>query len=991
MLWVALHAVGPGRRGLIVADSRPAAWLLGIVLAGALSLGAAGAAARSLTCTGASPDGASVTVRLDAPAPGGLVEDAAPCDGVAVVEGAATASGQLPPFDLYLLVDASGSSGAASGIDVDRDGFVGQGGPTDNTDPGDSILAAEVLAARRLLGELSGLDVRVALVDFSAVLPDPSLGQQGRLRLVTPLTGDLDAVRLGLDAVAAAGAAGATDYAGPLDLALAEHVRAGSADRSPVVVFMTDGKPTFPRFPFDSTEIPDLQAALAAAERLAAAGLRLEAFGIGTFDDQGLLADMAALTGGSATADLSAEDLLDALPSTRFTRVESVRVINDVTGQEVEAAVAPDGSFRAEIGLVPDLNPLRVIVVPEGGSELELECSTFLSYSCFEEVDLCFRETTEAVLEELMAAAGEQLGGLSELTACEVMALGTDDGPCAAALREYLALVVNARDGRLTDGCALDLGPGGPEDAAGAVALVRALIESGTPDDCALAASLGRSVNTGEAVSERALPEPEPVECVLEDAETGLSLEITIVSPVHGQERPATPPCDGQVEVEGVAEVAGLSNLFDLFFVIDSSGSTAGASGRDIDGDGVIGADGPFGSTDPGDSVLEAELQAVRQFVQDLDPATARVAIIEFAAILDGTDGRMRIVSSLTPSFAQVAAALDEISALGSAGATDYGGAIRLLNQEFLANARPAERIPICFFLSDGIPTFPEPPFNTTEPLDRQTAMDAATESAALGIEINTFEVGPAGAAAILTEIADLTGGEFFPALVAGDIVDVLNDFNLVDVRSVTIDNLTTGASAVGEVAADGSFSGRIGLQAGSNELAVTVVTAGAQVLTGTCETTVELLFENLLCNPLPAAAWAARCLVRAEAEARIVAMSADRGSGDLTVRFEPGPGVEEHRAYRGDLRLLPFAYGHASPFSGLPGDPECLLQAGRTTFTDPGVLGDGRDWYYLVAGLGASGPAAFGAADVDGDGRPDFARPRPSTDPTDLVVDGCP
>ena len=75
----------------------------------------------------------------------------------------------------------------------------------------------------------------------------------------------------------------------------------------------------------------------------------------------------------------------------------------------------------------------------------------------------------------------------------------------------------------------------------------------------------------------------------------------------------------------------------------------------------------------------------------------------------------------------------------------------------------------------------------------------------------------------------------------------------------------------------------------------------------------------------------------------------------------------------------------------GLPGAPECSLPAADASFEDPGVLLDGRDRYYLVATLGPDGPAGFGAADFDGDGRPDFARPGPDADPNDLVADACP
>ena len=691
---------------------------------------------------------------------------------------------------------------------------------------------------------------------------------------------------------------------------------------------------------------------------------------------------------------LDPADLFDGLPRLELSGIESVTVVNDSSGESVEAELLPDGTFTAEIALVPDFNALRVVVVPEGGEAWELECGFSVSYSCFEELDLCFRATTAEILSQLLDGSESLAEELGELTPCQALALEDDDSPCAAGLRELTALIVNRLDGRLTARCTLDpvlMAPAAPADVEEAIDLVRSLVAEGTPESCAEAARIAELINSGEALIVELPPEPVPVDCVIEDPETGDTLTITILNPVNGEERPLTEPCDAETSVEGELQVEGVRNLFDLFFVIDSSGSTSAASGRDIDQDGFLGEGPAYRNTDPGDSVLEAELEAVRLFVADLDPSWARVAIIEFAALLDGTDGRMRIVQSLTPDFGLVEAALQDISARGSSGATDYGGAIRLLNQEFVANADPANRIPICFFLSDGIPTFPDPPFDETQPRDRETAIEATLESAALGIEINTFEVGPAGAADILTEMADLTGGQFFPALVAGDIIDVLNDFDLAVVESITIVNETTGESRAGEVQPDGSFTGSIGLEAGENVLSITVTTGGTNPLSGTCETEIELVYANLACEPRPAGAWATSCMILAQPEALIPTVRKHEASGGVEVLYESPVGVSGHRAYRGELDRLQLQYSHRSPFSDRPGSPECTLPPGPGSFLDPGVLGDGRDWYYLIATLGPDGPAGFGAADVDGDGRPDFARPWPDADPMDLVTDACP
>ncbi len=944
-------------------------------------------------CSGTSPEGISVTVRLDSPANGAIVTTAPPCDGRAEVEGAATAiSSNLAPIDLYLVVDSSGSTARCVGFDLDDDMLLGADTSSGCTDLGDSVLAAELAALRGLVASVDGLDARVALVEFSAVLPNPQPGEQGRIRLVQPLTGDLALVRAGLDAVLAAGSRGATDYAGAIDTVLAEVLAHGDRNRESLCFFLTDGKPTFPRYPYDSTEGPDVQASLDAARRAAAAGLAVNTFEVGSFDDRGILAQIAAITGGRAVAALDARTLLQIIPQTQLTGIEAVVVVNDTTGQSYPADLRADGTFSASVPLATDYNLLHVVVTPVGGTPFELACSTTILHQCLEE-DLCFRETTDAILQELLSTVQDLAAQVGATTSCEALRGDAGTGPCADAVREYLAFVLNVLDGRLTRHCSVELAPGRTVTVDEALAQVRAWIETGADAECAQAAQLAGDVNSGAVVTQQQLPPPEPVECVIRDPASGLDVTITITSPVLG-DGAARAPCDGIVPVEGSAEVTGLSNLFDLFFVIDSSGSTSSASGRDIDGDGFLGTGPAYANTDPGDSVLEAELEAVREFVAALDPAWARVSVIQFSNPegFFGNGERQRLVQSLTDDFTLVNAALQQVSAGGSAGATDYGGALALLETEYLANADPANRIPICFFLSDGIPTYPEPPFDETQPPDRQAAIDGATRAAGHGIEINTYEVGPAGADVILTEMSNITGGEFFAALVPGDIIDLLNQFSLVGIGEVLIENITTGSAATGLVFDDGTFTGTIGLEPGTNEIRITITTDTRDPVTASCNTAVELVYYNLLCSPLNSATWAGECAHPVEPEARIGRVTADPGSSGIALSFDPVLIADGHRVYRGDLSLLHRGvYSHVSPFTGDPGTPECLLPQGVTSFVDRGALHDGRDWYYLVVAIAGANESSFGRSDSDADGIGDAERPAPADDPADLVTSACP
>ncbi|MBW2400529.1 MAG: hypothetical protein JRG80_14805, partial [Deltaproteobacteria bacterium] len=119
------------------------------------------AAALVATAAPASDGVSSVRIAIESPLPGAPVRNKV---HQAPIRGNAMADGERPAdFDVVLIIDVSGSTKIASGVDVDGDGEVGFDPylelvppgtyPPDlrNTDPGDSILAAEISAARALL------------------------------------------------------------------------------------------------------------------------------------------------------------------------------------------------------------------------------------------------------------------------------------------------------------------------------------------------------------------------------------------------------------------------------------------------------------------------------------------------------------------------------------------------------------------------------------------------------------------------------------------------------------------------------------------------------------------------------------------------------------------------------------------------------------------------------------------------------------------------
>jgi len=218
--------------------------------------------------------------------------------------------------DVAIAIDVSGSTRAASGIDVDGDGTVGINPKLDarldgrydkdvqSTDPDDSVLAAELAAVRALLGQLQGADVRVAVVAFSGNA-DPETGTQlgpaeDNAHLLARL-GGLEAAHAALDEIARRGPAGGTDFAAAIRTARAAlcdaPARPGVERRT---LLLTDGVPSLP-FGFVTRADPsDVSAAITAAHEAQACGVRIDVFaiGLGATGDPFAAQEVSRVTGG---------------------------------------------------------------------------------------------------------------------------------------------------------------------------------------------------------------------------------------------------------------------------------------------------------------------------------------------------------------------------------------------------------------------------------------------------------------------------------------------------------------------------------------------------------------------------------------------------------------------------------------------------------------------------------------------------------------------
>jgi len=265
------------------------------------------------------------------------------------VAGTALAhDGKIPALDIVFVIDVSGSTGEASGADVDRDGSTGRtlgipGMPPLFSSRGDSILAAEVAAVELVMTHLSPRTTRVGIVTFSH-----------RSWVDAPLTHDYDEVRLALGDILDRGPEGGTNMKsgvlrGSIELLgtkSAASSRRKGAER--VLVFVTDGRPTLP-FASDNRNVRE---AVRSAEKAAAREVRVHSFAVGkeAMDSTAPRA-IARATGGIYTPVRNPYQLPQIFDTFSFAEIETLTVRNlTMDADAVQLEHRPDGSFAA---LVP--------------------------------------------------------------------------------------------------------------------------------------------------------------------------------------------------------------------------------------------------------------------------------------------------------------------------------------------------------------------------------------------------------------------------------------------------------------------------------------------------------------------------------------------------------------------------------------------------------------------------------------------------------------
>jgi Mg-chelatase subunit ChlD len=346
----------------------------------------------ALAAAAAEPASPTVRILIESPQPGEPVRNEV---HQAPIRGNALAEGERPAeYDVMIVLDISGSTKAASGVDVDRDGEVGinpnfellppgtypEG--TLSSDPGDTILAAEVAAADALIASLpQGGRVRIGIVSFSGEM-NPDTGRRKRFDqqdgwVEVPLTDNFAAARARLPSILARGPYGGTNFAAGLRVAIVELAGLGGARSVPraeakkVILFLTDGLPTFPIGSGSTADPGDNEAALTAARLAHSAGITINTYALGpsALNNPFAATEIARITRGTFMPVQNPGDIVSFLQGTSFANVDDV-VFTNLTTREVsyDIELLPDGSFSGFVPVREGTNRVRVTALASNGS-----------------------------------------------------------------------------------------------------------------------------------------------------------------------------------------------------------------------------------------------------------------------------------------------------------------------------------------------------------------------------------------------------------------------------------------------------------------------------------------------------------------------------------------------------------------------------------------------------------------------------------------------
>ena len=291
----------------------------------------------------------------------------------------ARAAGTSANVDIFMVMDVSGSTAMYSGVNLGEadqppgsSGFglpqitiggMGMGRPPVRNIR-NSILAAEVAAARRLLLQLNSQTTRVGVLTFSE-------GAQ----LMQPLTHDFDQVRRALDDILRTGPFGGTNMVEGIRMGITELMGFGTSERRTdaikVQFLLTDGFPSLPIGGGKRATPEDTNFAINAARLAGKAAIKVHVFALG---EEALSYPRAAVgiakeSGGAYTPVQRPADVLAAVENISAVGVDYVQIINQTLGQKAtQIRLAADGFFSSAVPVAEGRNQIDVFARASDGS-----------------------------------------------------------------------------------------------------------------------------------------------------------------------------------------------------------------------------------------------------------------------------------------------------------------------------------------------------------------------------------------------------------------------------------------------------------------------------------------------------------------------------------------------------------------------------------------------------------------------------------------------
>ena len=310
--------------------------------------------------------------------------------------------GRSTNVDIMLVIDISGSTAMYAGMDLGDanqlpDNAGSSGFPTPQISIGgmsigrppmrnlrNSVLAAEVAAARRLLLQLNSEATRVGVLTFS----------EGA-RLLQPLSHDFAQVRRALDDIMRAGPYGGTNMVEGIRMGITELMGLGTSDKRPDAVkvefLLTDGFPSLPIGGGKRAAPEDTNLAINSARLAGKAGIKVHVFALG---EEALTYPRAAVgiareSGGTYTPVTRPADALAVVENISLVGVDYVQIVNQTTGQKAtQMRLAADGFFSSAVPVVEGRNQIDVYARASDGANVRDSITVFYQTGTQKSLDL---------------------------------------------------------------------------------------------------------------------------------------------------------------------------------------------------------------------------------------------------------------------------------------------------------------------------------------------------------------------------------------------------------------------------------------------------------------------------------------------------------------------------------------------------------------------------------------------------------------------------